>query len=221
MTVMACMRDVTRRKLLEDRLTHLALLDELTGLDNRRAFDRNIDLEWRRTLRTGIPLSLIFLDVDNFKSFNDTYGHLAGDECLLRVAVAIRNQVHRAGDSIARYGGEEFASILPSTGLAGAETIAKRFRSAVEGLRIPHRNNIEGNGVVTISCGVAAALLARCSSNNPPIIFAPDDLIAAADHSLYSAKSGGRNRVVSTLLHCDGAEHAQNLLQPEESARNR
>ncbi|MGB8013892.1 MAG: sensor domain-containing diguanylate cyclase [Terriglobales bacterium] len=158
MSVVVCMRDVTKRKLLEDRLARLALVDGLTGVDNRRAFDLGIDREWRRALRTGQPLSLILLDVDFFKRFNDAYGHQVGDDCLRSIAGTVRGAVTRAGDMVARYGGEEFAVLLPDTETAGAETLANEICRVVAALRIPHCGNQYTGGVVTVSCGISTAL---------------------------------------------------------------
>jgi diguanylate cyclase (GGDEF)-like protein len=134
------MRDITERKTLEDKLFTLALTDGLTGLLNRRAFDEALALEWKRTARYGSQISLLLLDLDYFKRFNDQYGHLAGDDCLRAVAAAVRGAV-RTTDRVARYGGEEITVILPSTSSAGAVGAAEKVRSAVEALGIPHEGN--------------------------------------------------------------------------------
>lgn len=195
MLVVICTRDVTDRKLAEEQLSHLALVDGLTGLGNRRAFDDALEREWKRTVRTGDPLSLAMLDVDHFKRFNDTYGHLAGDRCLRAIATAVRGEAKRPGDVVARYGGEEIAVLLPETDAAGAERLANRMCRAVAELRVPHSGNPEGAEVVTISGGVSTAMAGAES-----MMRMPDGLVFAADSALYRAKSEGRNRVVTVVL---------------------
>jgi diguanylate cyclase (GGDEF)-like protein len=135
----------------------LALTDGLTELANRRAFDEALDREWKRTLREGSQISLLLLDLDCFKEFNDHYGHQVGDDCLRAVARAVAGVV-RATDIAARYGGEEIAVILPSTNTGGSVEVAEKVRSAVEALQITHEGNPEGGGWVTVSVGVATAL---------------------------------------------------------------
>jgi diguanylate cyclase (GGDEF)-like protein/PAS domain S-box-containing protein len=139
-------RDITERKALEDRLAAMAHTDGLTGIANRRAFDEALAREWSRTLRTGSQLSLLLMDIDHFKSFNDHLGHQVGDDCLRAVASAIAGLARRPNDLAARYGGEELALILADTDLAGAIQIAEAARSGVEGLLIPHAG---GAGYVT------------------------------------------------------------------------
>jgi diguanylate cyclase (GGDEF)-like protein/PAS domain S-box-containing protein len=151
-------RDVTEQKNLEDQLSAMALTDGLTGLANRRAFDAALDETWRRTLREGAQMSLLLLDVDRFKCFNDSYGHLAGDDCLRAVAAAVKGVARRPGDFAARYGGEELAIILPGTDAMGASEVAEEARSAVETLRLPYTDNSEGGGFITVSIGAATAL---------------------------------------------------------------
>jgi diguanylate cyclase (GGDEF)-like protein/PAS domain S-box-containing protein len=186
--VVAVSRDITERKALEATLARLAMQDGLTGLANRRAFDGALDREWHRAARDGAPLSLLLLDVDRFKAFNDRYGHQAGDECLRSVAQAVKEAVHRFGDLAARYGGEELAMLLPGTAMAGAAEVAERARAAVQALGLPH---LEGGPlqVVTVSIGVATI---TPLIDGPP----PARLVAAADGALYQAKHNGRNRVV-------------------------
>jgi len=191
MTVAVYMRDVTKRKHLEDHLARLAFIDGLTGIDNRRAFDETIEREWRRTLRTGSPLSLVLFDADHFKRFNDTYGHLVGDDCLRVIARSIRTKVNRPGDAVARYGGEEFAVLLPETDAEAAETVAEAICRYVAGLRIPHSAN-EARGLVTISGGVATA-----AATIGGTLKMPEGLVRAADAALYKAKSQGRNRIAT------------------------
>jgi diguanylate cyclase (GGDEF)-like protein/PAS domain S-box-containing protein len=185
-------RNITRRKLAEDQLAEanqqlnrLARQDGLTGAANRRHFDETLDAEFRRAKRDGSPLSLIMIDVDRFKLFNDRYGHPAGDDCLRKVAGAIKNLPVRAADLVARYGGEELAILLPGTPEAGATILAERARSAVRGLAIPHAGS-EAR-LVTISLGVATLVPQQSGQ--------PDDLVIAADKALYRAKEGGRDRV--------------------------
>jgi len=189
------MRDVGDRKLLEDKLSAMAMTDGLTGLANRRAFDEALEREWRRTLREGSEISLLLLDVDYFKVFNDRYGHQVGDDCLCAVAVAISAVVNRETDIVARYGGEEIAIILPSTNTTGAVKVAECIRSGIQALEISHEGNIEGAGWVTVSIGVATAL-----SRHGGTMSMPQGLLQAADNALYKAKNNVRNRVATTHL---------------------
>ncbi len=187
-------RDVTQRKLLEDKLAALAMTDGLTGIANRRCFDEALEREWRRTLREGSQISLLLLDIDRFKSFNDHYGHQVGDDCLRTVAAAVTGAV-RSTDIAARYGGEEIAIILPNIDMEAAAEVAEKVRAAVEGLRFSHDGNPEGGGYITVSIGVATAL-ARIGGT----IRMPESLLLAADNALYKAKHEGRNRVATTLI---------------------
>jgi diguanylate cyclase (GGDEF)-like protein/PAS domain S-box-containing protein len=187
------LRDVTERKLLEDRLSALAMTDGLTGLANRRAFDEALEREWKRTLREGTQISLLLLDVDHFKDFNDQHGHLVGDDCLRAVAAAAAGAV-RATDIVARYGGEEIAIILPLVDQPGAAETAEKVRAAIEALRLPQAENPEGDWL-TVSIGAATAL-ARYGGT----MRMPESLLLAADNALYKAKHGGRNRVETGLL---------------------
>ncbi len=168
-------------------LRRLASLDGLTQLANRRCFDEALSVEWQRHARDGIPLSLILCDVDFFKLYNDTYGHLAGDDCLQQIASAIRNAVHRPGDVVARYGGEEFAVILPNTNSAGAMQVAQKIYSGVKALFIAHKKSPICS-YVTLSLGVASMV-------PEPKAF-PALLIGAADKALYNAKDKGRARII-------------------------
>jgi len=186
------MRDVTERKLLEEKLSLLAMTDGLTGLANRRAFDEALEREWKLTLRHGTQISLLLLDIDHFKPFNDQYGHQVGDDCLRAVAQAAAGAV-RATDIVARYGGEELAVILPQVDVEGARNTAEKVRGVIEGLRIPHGGN--PGGWVTVSIGAATAL-ARVGGT----MRMPEGLLQAADHALYRAKFGGRNRVEGGML---------------------
>lgn len=172
-------------------LERLSLTDRLTNLANRSHFEAVLELEWRRSVREQHYMSLIMLDIDFFKPYNDTYGHLAGDECLREVAKVIKNSACRAGDLAARYGGEEFVVILSSTDSRGATVVAERMRKGLEELRIPHARSIIGN-YVTLSAGTATTIPVMDSS--------PDMLISAADQALYKAKEKGRNSVISMAL---------------------
>jgi diguanylate cyclase (GGDEF)-like protein len=188
------MRDMTERKKLEERLSALALTDSLTELPNRRAFDETLDREWKRTLREGSQISLLLLDLNHFKEFNDHYGHQVGDDCLRAVAGAVRSAV-RTTDIPARYGGEEIAIILPSTNTPGATEVAEKVRSAVESLQMVHEANPEGGYWVTASVGIATAL-----SRQGGTMRMPESLLLAADNALYKAKREGRNQVATALL---------------------
>jgi diguanylate cyclase (GGDEF)-like protein len=169
-----------------DILQNLSSRDGLTGIANRRRFDEFLDQEWQRAKRKKTPLSLIMMDVDHFKQYNDNSGHLAGDDCLKQIASTLDNQLKRPTDLVARYGGEEFVSILPDTDNEGALHIAKRFRESIAELKIPHSNSSAADHV-TISLGVATI--------TPSPLFSKEDLIKVADKSLYEAKAAGRNQV--------------------------
>jgi diguanylate cyclase (GGDEF)-like protein/PAS domain S-box-containing protein len=188
------MRDITERKLMEQQLSALALTDGLTGLANRRSFDHDLDREWKRTLREGSQISLLLLDIDHFKEFNDRYGHQVGDDCLRAVAIALR-EVVRSTDVAARYGGEEIAVVLPSTDTAGAVALAEKIRSVIEALKLTHEGNPEGGSRVTASVGVATAL-----ARHGGTMRMPESLLLAADNALYKAKHEGRNRIATALL---------------------
>lgn len=171
-----------------DNLSVLAKTDALTGIANRRCFDEVLAAELVRLHRSGSPLSLIILDVDHFKSFNDHFGHVVGDQCLKSIADVFQRQLHRPPDLAARYGGEEFAGILPETGFVGAVSMAEKIRSEVLALAI-HQNPALSQNFVSVSLGV---ITLDCSTLHTPI-----DVVAMADRQLYRAKSEGRNRVVS------------------------
>ncbi|HEV3076577.1 MAG TPA: diguanylate cyclase [Thermoanaerobaculia bacterium] len=164
----------------------LALVDGLTGIANRRQLDAELEREWRRGHRSDTPLSLVLLDIDGFKAFNDRYGHPAGDDCLRQVAAALADVPRRAADLVARYGGEELAIVLPELDAAGAQRIAEAARATVEALAIPHATS-PAAPVVTVSAGVATRWPARGGSALA--------LVAAADRALYLAKRQGCNRV--------------------------
>jgi diguanylate cyclase (GGDEF)-like protein/PAS domain S-box-containing protein len=187
------LRDITERKILEEALEVQALTDALTGLANRRAFDQALEREWRRTLRGGTKISLLLLDLDHFKEFNDLYGHSAGDDCLRAVSAAIRSVVRRPGDVVARYGGEEITVILPDTDLDGAAGVAEQIHEAIRSLRLPHAQNLDGGGWVTASTGVATGLALVGGQYECR-------LLIAADGALYKAKHAGRNCIATALL---------------------
>jgi diguanylate cyclase (GGDEF)-like protein len=168
-----------------EQLSLLAATDGLTGLPNRRSFDTTLASEWQRAVRSEEALSLLMVDVDKFKSYNDTFGHQSGDQCLRMVATALQSAIQRATDLAARYGGEEFAVILPATDEAGARVMAERGRVAVLALGLPGPN--EDNPSVSVSIG-AATIHPRPGSMS-------EDLLAAADEALYAAKEAGRNCV--------------------------
>jgi diguanylate cyclase (GGDEF)-like protein/PAS domain S-box-containing protein len=185
--------DITERKQLEQKLKtdnrmleKLSLVDGLTGVANRRGFDRCLEREWERGVRTGQPLSLLLIDIDFFKLYNDLNGHQMGDEALRLVASLLEGGLARAGDFLARYGGEEFGVILPETELETAVGVAHSLRDRISSARIPH----PGSSVspdITISVG--------CSTLLPSGGGSCDKLLQAADKALYAAKERGRNRV--------------------------
>jgi diguanylate cyclase (GGDEF)-like protein/PAS domain S-box-containing protein len=180
--------DATVQKQLEDRLRELSATDGLTLVANRRMFDEVLEREWHRAMRNNEPVSLIMADIDMFKSYNDLYGHMAGDECLRNVAQAISESAQRGGDLVARYGGEEFAVILPNTHEAAAREIAEKIRLAVVKLAIVHAGNAVTRQI-TISLGI--------STRVPPQTSDFIGLMQSADQALYRAKEGGRNSVAS------------------------
>lgn len=177
---------LNHQKLLElnQTLERLSMQDGLTELANRRSFDLQLQSEMLRARREKTPLALLMIDLDHFKKFNDNYGHLAGDECLRRVATAIKTNLKRAGDLAARYGGEELAVILPATDFDGAWSIAEQLRQAILNLRIAHQANQPG--LVSVSIGVHALIPGEATT--------ADYLIEQTDRALYRAKEQGRNR---------------------------
>jgi diguanylate cyclase (GGDEF)-like protein/PAS domain S-box-containing protein len=189
------MFDISERKRAEEQLIMLqrqleeySYKDGLTGVANRRMFDSVLDTEWGSAQRSGQPLSLVLLDIDYFKQFNDTYGHIRGDDCLRIVGKALAFALHRPRDFIARFGGEEFVLVLPETDSEAAQQIAERCRDALREQRIAH----EKSGVsdlLTISLGVGTAV--------PAAMDRPLDFVAAVDRLLYQAKQAGRDRLVA------------------------
>lgn len=168
-----------------ERLRRLSYIDDLTNIPNRRYFRTSLNREWKRSARYGRLLSIIMMDIDFFKNYNDEYGHEKGDECLRRIASALHHTLGRPCDFIVRYGGEEFVAVLPDTNIEGATAVAETMRSNVQALNIKHSTQIGKK--VTISLGVATSVPERGSN--------PSTLIVEADKALYQAKDGGRNRV--------------------------
>ena len=169
-----------------EQLSLLASLDGLTGLANRRKFDEQIAWEWERAKREQIPLSLLIIDVDHFKHYNDTYGHLLGDDCLKQVAKILQSICQRATDLVARYGGEEFVLVLPNTEQGAAETLAHKIQAAIAAQPIPHQSSVTATHV-TLSLGLASGI--------PTSALTVSDFIHLADQALYQAKIEGRNRL--------------------------
>lgn len=186
------LRDISERKLAEDKLQdafqtveRMALIDGLTGVANRRKMDDTLNREWMRALRDGTCLSLLLIDVDHFKSYNDVYGHLAGDACLQTLSAAIQDGLRRPPDLLARFGGEEFVVILPNTPHAGAEAMAEKILKVVAQCGIEHSGS--PYATVTVSLGCATVLATMDSS--------PMQLLKMADDAMYRAKTSGRNRI--------------------------
>jgi diguanylate cyclase (GGDEF)-like protein/PAS domain S-box-containing protein len=203
--VLSIARDITARKRAEEQLTEAngklevanrllrvqAQQDGLTGLANRRCFDEVLDTEFRRAYRERQPLGIVMIDVDCFKSYNDLYGHLAGDECLRRISGSIGRAMRRPADLAARYGGEEIAVLLPSTTDSGAVAVAERVRRAVWALGIKHAGG--PYGTATVSAGACSVVPLRGDDD-------PTELVDAADRALYRAKTDGRNRVRRSVV---------------------
>lgn len=174
-------REIGRRAEAERKLEEMATTDALTGLRNRRKFDTVIDVEWRRAMRQRASLALLMIDADHFKAYNDTFGHQAGDQVLVGIAICISDSVSRAGDCAARYGGEEFAVLLPNTSADDAFKVAEKIRLKVQGWS-------DDQAASTVSCGIAS--LVPAAGMDWPV------LVAAADKALYAAKAAGRNQSV-------------------------
>jgi diguanylate cyclase (GGDEF)-like protein/PAS domain S-box-containing protein len=187
--VVAISRDMTEHKDLQQSLSVLAISDGLTSLANRRHFDDKLKEEWVRARRDGTSLSLLMMDVDYFKKFNDHYGHQAGDGCLKALAVVLAQEARRPGDLAARYGGEEFVLLLPGADEAGCKAIGERIRTALHELALPHVHN-PITRTVTVSLGGATAWPSKDGPADPM------SLVAAADRALYAAKHDGRDRLV-------------------------
>jgi len=187
----ARVRNHLELKRSRDALERMARLDGLTGVANRRTFDDLLLREWRRNARTGQPMSVIMIDVDHFKQYNDTYGHGEGDECLKQVTKAAEGALQRPADIVARYGGEEFVALLPDTTLEGAMAVAEGIRAAIAARAIPHAGS-KAAPHVTVSLGVATGI--------PEADQDPSVLVRAADAQLYAAKAEGRNRAKGAAL---------------------
>ena len=185
-------RDISERKIAEQELRDayhaieaLAVTDPLTRLANRRRFDQCLTSEWRRGMRERQPLSLLLIDVDFFKSYNDTYGHLRGDGCLKQIAESAMDVVTRPGDLVARFGGEEFAVVLPNTPSEGAMQVADEICAALRQRRLEHKASPLGNVTISVGCATMVPGLGQ----HAPV------LIQKADDALYAAKRKGRNQV--------------------------
>ena len=186
-----------RRHALDDlsdvrqRLQRLSRVDGLTGVFNRRHFDDYVQQVWQRAQRGRDDVAIIMVDVDHFKDYNDHYGHLMGDHCLIQVALTMQDGLRRPGDFVARFGGEEFVAVLPNTNADVAAAAAERLRQAVERLALPHQASSTGR-CVTVSVGVGHV--------RPTAKDKPADLVSLADQALYEAKRVGRNRVVTRAV---------------------
>lgn len=184
--VLARVKTHIQLKAKTDLLERLASLDGLTEIPNRRAFDAALERQFSQAKRTRTPLSLLILDIDNFKMYNDHYGHPSGDDCLRKVANVLTEQTHRPEDLVARLGGEEFAILLPNTDSVGAAMRAEQYRMAVENLKIHHAAKSPIN-YVTVSVGVGSEIAHTTDHLS--------ELMQAADNALYRAKNQGRNRI--------------------------
>lgn len=185
--LISIVRNISGRKQMEAQLRMFSFTDGLTGVANRRKLDEYIDIEWRRAMRNELPISIIMIDIDYFKLYNDTYGHLQGDSCLKTVANVIQKSLIRPGDLCARYGGEEFLVLLPDTDEKGALHIAQRIDKNLANEKIEHCMS-DINASVTISMGVASII--------PNSKVTSSQLILKADQVLYKAKKEGRNRAI-------------------------
>lgn len=185
--VKARVRNHLELKRQRDLLKKLSLIDGLTSIPNRRSFDEFLDFEWKRALRTKTPISIIMMDIDYFKLYNDYYKHTAGDECLKKVAHTLSNSIKRKTDLVARYGGEEFVCALPFVEIDDAVNIAENMRQNVMNLKISHAPLSSVSEYVTMSFGVATTI--------PNLYITPEKVIETADKALYEAKAAGRNQV--------------------------
>jgi len=184
--LLARVKNHLEMKKYRDILENLSMRDGLTSVPNRRHFDNYYQHEWRRALRSGEPLGMILIDIDMFKQYNDTYGHLAGDDCLKKIAQALADGLKRPADLLARYGGEEFICLLPDTELTGALAVAEQLRHNVAACNLSHASSTVSTHV-TVSMGVVS-LVPTAETN-------PDDLIRQVDILLYAAKKAGRNQI--------------------------
>lgn len=187
----ALLHDITHHKQSEDALQRAAMLDPLTKIANRRQFDAFLETEWQRAMRSAQPLSLVVLDVDHFKLYNDTLGHAAGDVCLQKVAQALAAHAARATDLAARYGGEEFVLLFADTPADSAAVLAERIRASIEALEVPNPRSA-ASPWLTVSVGVATIV--------PTQLDEIANLFVCADRAMYAAKAAGRNRVESATV---------------------
>ena len=207
----------TRLRHAYEQMEKLATIDPLTGVGNRRLFEDTLEAEWSRAVRSSDPLAVLMIDADNFKSYNDRYGHLAGDDCLREIAKAILSLDRRSTDLLSRFGGEEFVFLLPGTTLEGAQLIAETIRCKVERLHAQQgRRALQRK--VTVSIGCAAIVPGPQSS--------PTRLLAASDEALYNAKQNGRNRVEvagldgwQSVSDFEGSRDAAFILEMEQGVR--
>ena len=205
--VMRLKREIDRRKareaellrmtekleMINKTLENLINIDSLTEVGNRRYFDQLLKNEWHRAVRRSDPIALLMIDIDDFKAYNDTYGHQKGDFCLKQVAAALNEVIKRAGDFVVRYGGEEFAVVLPNTDMEGAIAVAEQLKDSITVLNIPHEQSSVGN-TLTVSIGIASGI--------PREGIDRQQIVAAADSALYVAKSEGRNRIKVATESC-------------------
>lgn len=187
--VMARVKAQLKTKWQADMLRQMACMDVLTEIPNRQKFEEIFNKEWKRAVRKKTPLSVVYMDIDFFKQYNDEFGHGCGDTCLKKVAQTLVKSVHRPADFVARYGGEEFIAVLPETDISGAMAIAEAMRNNVELLKIPHAQSVPLD-YVTISIGINSVFPSGSFSDTALV-----SLIAVADEMLYKAKSEGRNQV--------------------------
>lgn len=186
----ARVRNHLELKKYRDYLTEIAFIDGLTGVPNRRRFEEHFEAEWQRARRSETTMSLILMDIDQFKLYNDTYGHQTGDSCLTLVGEALSKSTHRPGDMVARYGGEEFVAVLPDTGKEGAIKMAQSIQENVAALQIAHESS-EVSDFVTLSMGITTWTIKGDKH--------PKTMVEAADKALYEAKENGRNRYEVSL----------------------
>ena len=193
--IVLTMRDVTERKTLQERLEALAFMDGLTGLMNRRGFDATLERTWAGAMANESQMSLLLLDIDHFKRFNDSFGHHVGDDCLRAVAKAVTDSVAPVTAHVARYGGEEIAVVLPDCDSKTALQTAEIIRLAVQALQVPSTTQAGSEAVLSVSIGVATALVRPGGCQRMP-----ESLVLTADTALYKAKRNGRNRLALMLL---------------------
>ncbi len=199
-TVVVCMRDVTERQLMQDQLTSLVLVDALTGIGNRRAFDAALDREWKNALARQSALSLLLIDIDFFKQINDTHGHQIGDECIRLVAQKVGQLMDRPLAFVARYGGDELAVLLPGVQGREAHDLGNELcRGIAEAALLPASDR-RGTKPLTVSCGASTAVGQKEGARMQCMAVMPGALIAAADRALYTAKYLGRNQAAIAEL---------------------